>query len=84
MQRTAQLRGRPTSQSLRRMMSQTRAIALDAAPLSPAAASAAAIRKLPVQGFLQRIKENNQGLEALPALTPFRVAGQALGKLKPE
>lgn len=37
-----------------------------------------------MQGFMQRVRECNVGLEELTTLTPFMVAGQTLGHLKPK
>ena len=34
-------------------------------------------------GFLSRVRENNTGLDELPTLTPFRVGGQVVGRMKP-
>ncbi|GLC35517.1 hypothetical protein PLESTB_000199000 [Pleodorina starrii] len=40
--------------------------------------------KMPsLDGFLQRVRECNTGLEELPTLTPFLVDGKEVGKLKP-
>ncbi|GFR47377.1 hypothetical protein Agub_g9089 [Astrephomene gubernaculifera] len=36
-----------------------------------------------LDGFLQRIRECNTGMEELPTLTPFVVDGKEVGKLKP-
>jgi len=36
-----------------------------------------------LDGFMQRIKDCNVGLEELPTLTPFIIEGKTMGKLKP-
>ncbi|GIL75642.1 hypothetical protein Vretimale_15195 [Volvox reticuliferus] len=36
-----------------------------------------------LDGFIQRVRECNTGLEELPTLTPFLIDGKEVGKLKP-
>ena len=43
----------------------------------------ASMRSMDLSGFLQRVRENNAGLEELPSLTPWLVEGVVMGYLKP-
>lgn len=52
--------------------------------VAAAAAPAPPINMQDLSGFIQRARECNTGLEELPTLTPFAVAGKEAGKLKPK